>query len=266
MEDIFPNGTLESNEDLNRSGILEKDYGREAPTYTTAVWRGQAATADHLYYRRAVRLINASTLPGNYDKAAPSNTKGFTFASENGIYVKGDYNSTGAGVSKDSSVTPPENYSPQNSATHIPASIAGDAVIVLSNNWNDAQSFIHPFSSNDRVASDTVVRFAMLAGDAITGDKSSYSPSQFGQLNGGVHNFKRFLEKWTDKRLNYSGSLINLFNSQNNNGFQKCCTTVYSPPVRDWTFDNSFLDINRLPPGTPFIYSISFTGFQRVND
>lgn len=266
MEDIFPNGELESNEDLNKNSILEKDYGREAPTYTTAVPRGQAATADHLYYRRAVRLINASTLPGNYDKAAPNNTKGFTFASENGIYVKGNYNSTGAGVSKDSSVTPPENYSPQNSATHIPASIAGDAVIILSNNWNDAQSFIYPFSSNNRVASDTVMRFAMLAGDAITGDKSFYSPSQFGQLNGGVHNFKRFLEKWTDKRLNYSGSLINLFNSQNNNGFQKCCSTVYSPPIRDWTFDTSFLDINRLPPGTPFIYSISFTGFQRVND
>jgi hypothetical protein len=268
MEDIFPDGVLQSNEDLNKNGTLDLDLGREAPaSYTTAVSRGQAATADHLYYRRGVRLINASVLPGNYDAANPANTKGFTFASENGVYVKGNYNATGAGSPSGTSVTPPENYSPQNSSTHVPASIAGDAVIILSNNWNDAQSFIYPFSSNDRVASDTVVRFAMLAGDAVTGDKSTaYSPSQFGQLNGGVHNFKRFLEKWTDKRLNYSGSLINLFNSQNNNGFQKCCTVVYSPPIRDWTFDPSFLNINRLPPGTPFIYSISFTGFQRVND
>lgn len=266
MEDIFPNGWLEANEDLNRNKTLEKDFGREAPTYSTAVPRGQAATADHLYYRRGVRLINAATLPGIYNKNTPDETKGFTFASENGIYVKGNYNATGAAVSLTSSATPPENYSPQNTETHIPASIAGDAVIILSNNWNDAQSFIHPFSSDNRVASDTVVRFAMLAGDAITGDKSAYAPSQFGQLNGGVHNFKRFLEKWTDKRLNYSGSLINLFNSQNNNGFQKCCATVYSPPIRDWAFDNSFQSLNRLPPGTPFIYSISFTGFQRVND
>ena len=108
----------------------------------------------------------------------------------------------------------------------------------------------------------------MIAGDVITGDKSFYSPSQFGQLNGGVHNFKRFLEDWQTggNRLNYSGSLINLFNSHNNNGFQKCCTTTYKPPTRDWAFDTSFLDANRLPPGTPFIYSISFTGFQRVND
>jgi hypothetical protein len=266
MEDIFPDGILQTNEDLNNNKTLDRDFGREAPTYTTAVARGQAATADHLYYRRGVRLINASVLPGNYDQTTPANTKGFTFVSENGVYVKGNYNATGAGISKDTSVTSAENYSPQNSATHIPASIAADAVIILSNNWKDSASFIHPFSSADRVASDTVIRFAMLAGDSVTGDKSYYSPSQFGQLNGGVHNFKRFLEKWTDKRLNYAGSLINLFNSQNNNGFQKCCTTVYSPPIRDWTFDNSFLNINRLPPGTPFIYSISFTGFQRIND
>ena len=266
MEDIFPDGQLQFNEDLNKNGILERDYDREAATYSTAVPRGQAATADHLYYRRGVRLINAVTLPGNYDAANPANTKGFTLASENGVYVDGNYNATGAGVSQNNSVTPPENYSPQNTPTHIPASIAADAVTILSNSWNDSESFVYPFSSSSRVASDTVVRFAMLAGDAITGDKSYYSPSQFGQLNGGVHNFKRFLENWTNKRLNYAGSLINLFNAQNNNGFQKCCTTVYSPPIRDWTFDTSFLNINRLPPGTPFIYSISFTGFQRVND
>lgn len=266
MEDVFPDGVLQPNEDVNKNNILENDSGREAASYTTGVARGQAATSDHLYYRRGVRLINASVLPGIYDQANPSNTKGFTFASENAIYVKGNYNATGVGSASGSAVTPPESYSPQNSATHIPASIVGDAIIILSNSWNDAQSFVYPFSSANRVASSTVVRFAMISGDVITGDKSYYSPSQFGQLNGGVINFKRFLENWTNQRLNYSGSLINLFNSQNNNGFIKCCNTVYVPPIRDWTFDTSFLDINRLPPGTPFIYSISFTGFQRVND
>lgn len=266
MEDIFPDGVLQLNEDLNKNNVLNTDFGREAPTYTTAVPRGQAATADHLYYRRGVRLINASVLPGNYNQLNPTGTKGFTFASENAIYIKGNYNATGAGVIAGSTVTPAESYSPKDTETHIPASVAGDAITILSNNWNDAQSFIYPFSSNDRVASDTIVRFAMISGDSVTGDKSYYSPSQFGQFNGGVQNFKRYLEKWSSKRLNYSGSIINLFNAQNNNGSFKCCTTVYSPPIRDWTFDTSFLDINRLPPGTPFIYSISFTGFQRVND
>lgn len=266
MEDVFPDGVLQFNEDLNKNNTLDVDYGREAAAYTTAVARGQAATADHFYFRRGVRLINGSTLPGIYDQANPSDTKGFSFTSENAVYVKGNYNATGVGSPSGNGVTPPEYYSPQNTSTHIPAMIAADAVVILSNSWNDAESFVYPFSSDSRKASDTVVRFAMLAGDAQTGDKSFYAPSQFGQLNGGVHNFKRFLENWTNKRLNYAGSLINLFNSQNNNGYFKCCTTVYSPPTRDWTFDKTFLDINRLPPGTPFIYSISFTGFQRVND
>ena len=266
MEDIFPDGFLQPNEDVNHNNILENDSGREAASYTTAVARGQAATVDQLYYRRGIRLINASVLPGNYDQANPENTKGFSFASENAIYIKGNYNATGVSSAIGKAVTPADNYLPLNSPTHIPASIVGDAVIILSNNWNDAQSFIYPFSSANRPATDTVVRFAMISGNAITGDKSFYSPSEFGQLNGGVINFKRFLEKWTDKRLHYSGSLISLYNAQNNTGFIKCCTTVYVPPIRDWTFDTSFLDINRLPPGTPFIYSISFTGFQRVND
>ncbi len=266
MEDIFPDTALQFNEDLNHNGILDTDYGREAPSYSTAVQRGQAATADHLYYRRGVRLINAAALPGIYDSTAPLNTKGFTFASENGVYVKGNYNATGAGVNGSFAVTPAENYSPQNSANHIPASIAADAVTILSNNWNDGESFSSPFSSGSRVASDTVLRFAMLSGDSVTGLSTFYSPSTFGQLNGGVHNFKRFLETWSNKRLNYAGSLINLFNSRNANGYFKCCNTVYTPPTRDWTFDGTFLNSSRLPPGTPNIFSITFTGFERVNN
>lgn len=266
MEDIFPNSTLEFNEDVNGNGVLNTDYGREAVSYSTGVYSGQAATADHLYYRRGVRLINASVLPGIYDATNAANTKGFTFASENGVYIRGNYNATGVGVSGSSAVTPPENYSPQNTANHIPAAIAADAVTVLSNNWNDGNSFANPFNHYSRVASDTVLRFAMLSGDSITGVSSFYQPSYFGQLNGGVHNLKRFLEDWYGRRLNYTGSLINLFNSRNNTGFLKCCNMHYRPPIRDWAFDISFLNASRLPPGTPYIFSITFTGFERVND
>lgn len=85
-------------------------------------------------------------------------------------------------------------------------------------------------------------------------------------MNGGVHNFKRFLEDWNNNiRLNYSGSLINLYNSHNNNGTFKCCNAVYVPPQRDWVFDSTFININRIPPGTPFFQSLQITGFQRMN-
>jgi hypothetical protein len=186
-------------------------------------------------------------------------------ASENGVYVQGNYNATGVTLSGNTSPALSENYFPQNSSTHIPAAIVADAVTILSNNWNDSKSFAYPFAPDSRPATQTIVRFAMLSGQGLTGRTGGYNPSQFGQLNGGVHNFKRYLEAWSGVRLNYSGSLVNLFTSRNNNGFFKCCV-VYNPPIRDWSFDKTFLNANRLPPGTPYIYTMAFTGFQRVSD
>ncbi|MDQ3181786.1 MAG: hypothetical protein M3Q33_14880 [Acidobacteriota bacterium] len=177
----------------------------------------------------------------------------------------GNYNAVS--ITSVGTPTPSVNYRPQNTSDHIPASIAADAVTVLSNNWSDARSFRYPYTLGNRIASETFVRFAMLAGDA----KSSLNgnPNQGGgdpRLTGGVHNFKRFLENWGGVRLNYVGSLINLYNAHNNNGAFKCCGTVYSPPTRNWVFDSTFLDPNRLPPGTPFFQAIRLTGFQRVNN
>jgi hypothetical protein len=273
MEDIYGNtdGVLQPGEDINNNGRLDVGFfNGEAVRYTsspianTADSPAVAAAIDHAYYRRGVRLINGTQLPGVYDAVNSLNTKGFTVATENGIYVKGNYNATG--VSSVGNPTPSAQYNPQNTAAHVPASIVADAITILSNNWQDSRSFRYPFTLNQRTASETTVRFAMLAGDA----RSSFenSPNQGGgdpRLTGGVHNFKRFLEDWGGNRLNYSGSLINLFNSHNNNGAFKCCTNVYSPPTRNWVFDTSFLDPTRLPPGTPFFQNIQLTGFQRVN-
>lgn len=269
MEDIYGNndGVKQPGEDVNNNNVLDTDFTNEAVRYTGAgnhISPTIAATIDHSFYRRGVRLINGTTLPGIYDAANSLNTKGFTLASENGVYVQGNYNATG--ISTVGTPTASTDYNPQNTATHIPASIVADAVIILSNNWNDAKSFRYPFTLNQRTATETTVRFAMLAGDA----KSSFenSPNQGGgdpRLTGGVHNFKRFLEDWGGARLNYAGSLINLYNSHNNNGAFKCCNKVYSPPTRNWVFDASFLDPTRLPPGTPFFQTIQLTGFQRVN-
>lgn len=269
MEDVYgPNdGILQRGEDVNFNGTLQADYTNEAVRYTGAGSHTSpdiAALFEHRFYRRGVRLVNGQTLPGIYDSSNPYNTKGFTVASENAIYVQGNYNSTG--VTSFGNPTPPSNYLPQNTANHIPASIVADAIIILSNNWLDSRSFRYPFRRNQRPATTTYMRFAMIAGDPIS--SRNQAPHQGGgdpRLAGGVHNFKRFLEDWSSARLCYTGSIINLYNSQNNNGPFKCCSRVYSPPTRDWTFDVSFLDPTRLPPGTPYIQNIQLTGFQRVN-
>ena len=264
MEDVFGgnDGTLQPGEDVNDNGKLDYDYNNEAVRYSDTFSPDVAAVLDHKPYRRGVRLINAQTLPGNYDSANPDNTKGFTVASENGVYVFGNYNAYS--IDSVGTPTPSTAYNPQDTADHIPASVAADAVTILSNSWSDARSFTNPFSTSK--ASETFGRFAMLTGDARSSKNAS--PNQGGgdlRMGGGVHNFKRFLEDWGGVRMNYVGSLINLFNSHNNNGTYKNSSRVYSPPVRNWVFDATFLDPNRLPPGTPFFQQIQLTGFQRLN-
>lgn len=266
MEDIFGNnnGNLDGGEDINVDTRLQTDTVNESRTYATSVAPDVAAVFDHKYYRRGIRLINGFDLPGQYNTVTPANTRGFTVASENGVYVLGNYNATGVVNAAGFSTVP--DYLPQG-ARDVPASIAADAVTILSRSWTDANSFANPYDSSVRPAAlETTTRFAMLSGDSIT--TIAAAPNQGGtdiRMNGGVHNFIRFLEQW-NVRLNYCGSLINLFNAHNNNGTYKNGNgTVYSPPTRNWIFDASFLDINRIPPGSPFFQSIQITGFQRMN-
>lgn len=281
MEDIYQDGNLQPGEDFQFHpsqpgfGTVQTDFNFEAEPYRgntsqtcqvngTCEFSDRAAVFEHRTFRRGVRLIRGQTLPGIYDSVTQANTRGFTVASENAVYVKGNYNATG--VSNATGHSQPNQYLPQNTSLHIPASVAADAVIILSNAWQDANSFESPFDLGGRVASNTTMRFAILAGD--TQSSLDGNPDQGGgdpRMNGGVHNFKRFLENWGGRRLSYSGSLINMFNSQSNNGAFKCCNTVYNPPDRNWVFDSTFLNINRIPPGTPFFQSIQITGFQRVN-
>jgi len=283
MEDVYGaapgnDGILQKGEDVDPAGqygngVLDVSYGNEAARYRDdTIYADAAAVNDHKYYRRGVRLINGTTAPGIYDSSSSSNTRGFTVASENGVYVWGNYNATGVVSVPSTGNTPYYQYLPFDTAQHIPSSIAADAVTILSNAWNDGESFRYPYDLADtscgpRCASDTTIRFAMLSGDTIA--SLDGTPNQGGmspRLNGGVHNFKRFLEHWTGDNLNYSGSLINLFNSRNNNGAFKCCDMVYDPPRRNWVFDSTFLDPTRLPPATPFFQYVQTTGFRRTNN
>ncbi|MEO6051462.1 MAG: hypothetical protein ABIP78_09035 [Pyrinomonadaceae bacterium] len=281
MEDAYGNheSILQLGEDTNKNGTLQRELSNDAAPYTgtgSNISLDIAAVFEHKHFRRGVRLINGVTgppgsrvvqTPGGYDTVTtPANTRGFTVASENAVYVQGNYNASG--IVSVGTPTPYCDYIPLcTSSGDIPASVASDAVIILSNAWQDSNSFVSPFNLGGRQATDTFDRFAMLSGDALT--SLNDTPNQGGgdpKMNGGVHNFKRFLEDWGGDRLSYSGSLINLFNSHNNNGPFKCCNHVYSPPSRNWVFDATFLDIDRLPPGTPYFQYIQTTGFQRTND
>ena len=84
---------------------------------------------------KAVRLTNGDVLPSG----------GLTVASENPVYIQGDYN---VGKTSDHS-------------DRVPSAVFGDAVTILSNNWNDSNS---SSSLSSRQASNTTVNTAIVAG------------------------------------------------------------------------------------------------------
>lgn len=326
MEDIYGpkasgnDNTQQSGEDANGDNVLQNDYEWEGAKYlpdnsgavgawktatlpfppgperTAATYRDLAAVFDHRFYRRGVRLINGQSLFGTFQE-------GLTVASENGVYIKGNYNATG--IASASAPTPSRDFCPNSDPNlpgggsaptactervgQVPASVVGDAITILSNNWRDGNSFASPFQVGDgtderRLATETTVRAAMIAGDTISSlyfDASgtpinASAPSQgggvFQRLNGGVANYLRMLEWWKTGNLNYAGSLINLYHSRNNTGSFKFGNSggntfiVYRAPGRNWTFDASFTNPTRLPPATPVVQHTQTTGFRVVTE
>jgi hypothetical protein len=179
--------------------------------------------------KRAIRLKNGGALPNG----------GLTVVSGNPVYVQGDFN-TGSVASAVPGATP--TIQPlSNSGTPTqptvsgynrkPAAIVADAVNVLSNSWNDALSGSTP------VASPTTVNAAIVSGNVPTGN---------GYYSGGVENFPRFLENWSNKNFTYYGSMIQLYKSQQAIG-RWGSANVYSPPKRAWYFDTNF--VATPPPG-----------------
>src|SRR5713226_5810886 len=82
--------------------------------------------------------------------------------------------------------------------------------------------------------------------------------------DGVAHNFLRYLENWGGRSLNYKGSLVSLYYSTYLTGVFKCCTTVYSPPVRNYSFDADFALPAGLPPGTPLFRDVDTLGYRQV--
>ena len=117
--------------------------------------------------------------------------------------------------------------------TRTASAVVGDAVNVLSNGWNDANSLL---ARSSRIASNTTVNTAIVAGNVPT-TTSSYS--------GGIENFVRFHEDWGGKYYTVYGSFAQLFASQR--ATRPWSAADYSPPSRRWYYDEQLQENN--PPG-----------------
>src|SRR5207248_3569589 len=106
---------------------------------------------------RAIRLKNGGTLPSS----------GLTVASENPIYIQGDFNTGGTPPSDSGTYTSPtvSGYTRQNAA------LVADAITILSGAWSDTNA---DKSVPQRDASNTTVNAAVVTGNVPT-SSTAYS-------------------------------------------------------------------------------------------
>jgi hypothetical protein len=193
--------------------------------------------------KRGIRLKNGSKIPSTVS----SSSMGFTLASNNPVYIQGDFNTGGTGPAVPSNIdgsytnpaTPPN---PQVAGyTRAPCSILADAVTITSSSWAGLSPAV-------TASQNTTVNAAIVSGIVPTspvGGDGAYS--------GGAENFPRFLENWDGKMLTYYGSMVELFKSNQSVGKWTGNTSVYQPPDRQWFFDTNFKI--KPPPGSLMIHS-----------
>lgn len=281
----IPSGAAISPEDVNENGYLD-NFGAQnmglgfyngtanlnaaiAPTldpYTTRITTcGTTGRKNWVSgARHVLRLVDGSL--GNVPlimAGANAGTGGFTVASENPVYIVGDYNSNPTDTAW--------NSTPTDTTGHSAASVIADAVTFLSDNWQngagsgDLGSFNGPTSMGNRVAATSYYRLAIAGGKNINFPQPTWAGvgQDFG-TDGGAHNFLRYLENWGGQTLNYKGSLVSMYYSTYDTGIFKCCNIVYSPPTRKYSFDSDFTVPSGLPPGTPLFRDVDSLGYRQL--
>ena len=191
-------------------------------------------------YVADMRTQSASTQSGvKVVQAAELPSLGLTVATPNPLYVQGHFNAQGTDVGANAT----DNAKP--------ASLVGDSINILSTAWADGNSAL---ALANRRAADTTVNAAILAGNV---------PSGGGYYSGGVENFPRFLENWSSRTLTYNGSMVAMFPSTIATAVWGGAD-VYSPPARNWAFDENYTDPLRLPPGTPEVRAVIKSVWETV--
>jgi hypothetical protein len=176
---------------------------------------------------------------------------GLTVVAENPVYIQGDYN---ANTAEANTYDQP----------HVACAVIADAVTLLSNQWDDRNSFINPNNPGNRAGNTTTYRTAIISGKGLAFPRPASTAEDFG-TDGGTHNFLRYLEGG-GRTLNYKGSIVSLYYNHQATGTYKCCANVYGAPTRAYSFDADFRDPNLLPPRTPMFRTIDVTSFTRLSE
>ncbi len=189
-------------------------------------------------FHKGIRLRNGTHIPKG----------GVVIATDLIAYVEGDYNTGGTGNAiesndiNDDDHTDEQNHVDGYNPDTRPSAVWADAIRLLSSRWDDADS---TGDLSDRRARHTTYNLSMIMGD--------FSENDDGTDTGGLHNFPRFLEKWSNKDATIYGGMVRLWMSHSTlKGYDDVpwSGNYYSPPDRHWSYDRSYLR-NGGPPDGP---------------
>jgi hypothetical protein len=207
--------------------------------------------------KRGVRLWRGARLPAG----------GLTVATDNPLYIWGDYN-TGGTYTTPADTTPatqPDSNgtgNPPGAASAVPgyspppSAILADAITVLSNAWLDASSGC---SVSVRQPANTTVNAGLVTGSVATDSATN----TFGR---GVEGMVRFLENWnpadlggsgSQQRFTLYGSLISFWHAEQATGAYSY-GAYYTEPSNYWFYDRRFLT----NPPKPLLGVMSFSKGQ----
>jgi len=267
--------------------------------------RNVARVNPAFFFRRALKVIN-----GGRGELPSNGSQGLTIVAENPIYIEGNFNACWNNINQATGIStanqgnnwePGPGGAPCTAANgfgntpgsaaaggdHVSAAVIGDAVTLLSSEWNDLESLQTPAHVGDqpvggaaglptgrvppsmvRQASATWYRLGIISGKGLNFPRANTNPggndgADWG-TDGGAHNFLRYIEDWGGRTLNYRGSILSFYTSRQAVGTFKCCDTVYSPPSRGYNFDQEFLTPALLPPRTPMFRDLNTLTFRQV--
>lgn len=235
--------------DESTSSTSTSGSGSNKTTTTTTTTLAVTQTSTIQKEKSGVRLVNGGL--GNLPQipGKPSSEDGFTLATNDPLYVQGNFNANGT-----IDTGTPSNNRVADSASETMACLAADAITILSNSWSDANSSLSKSDSRKK-ATQTEVSAVLMTGLVATNVGSSYS--------GGMHNLPRFLEYWGDNvPFGYRGSLLAFYYSQRGTG--NWSNDWYQPPWRIWGWDKR-LEQGRKVYGLGRVITFRRTGFNDLS-
>jgi hypothetical protein len=218
-----------------------------------------------------------------------------TIASDQAIYIQGDYNNPSR-IAGDEGSNPdvsgvldldqsqfqtPTSTSYPPAIEKKPASFLGDSATALSNFcYNETTYKINCLTATmpaaDATTSANRVRFTVIRAAILSGTESSKvnSSNVMIERGAGLNNHFRMLEDWSsnssttnpDKTIKYRGSLVSKGIPTEFNGQYQLGGSYYNIPNRDFGFDNDFNRADGLPPLTPRVNLLNQKVFKRDYD